>query len=128
MPLVLEEYGKPAHKKLHQLGVAAGVADENDSHEIGAGKFIDAIYELNARMNIPKTLSGIKREDIAAMARHAAKEANPLYPVPRLMSAKELEHFYYKVSERAQGVTIERILEAKENFSSAELHCLWTFA
>lgn len=32
------------------------------------------------------------------MAAYAAREANPLYPVPRLMDAKELERFYYKVS------------------------------
>jgi alcohol dehydrogenase class IV len=58
---------------------------------------IEAIRALNARMQIPKTLSGIRREDIPALARHAEKEANPLYPVPRLMTAKELEQFYFAV-------------------------------
>jgi alcohol dehydrogenase class IV len=33
---------------------------------------------------------------------HADKEANPLYPVPRLMNAKELERFYYDVMEDGQ--------------------------
>ena len=50
-------------------------------------------------MNIPETFSGIRKEDIPVMAKHAAKEANPLYPVPRLMNAKELEQFYYKVAD-----------------------------
>ena len=50
-------------------------------------------------MNIPTTLLGIKREDISLMAKHADKEANPLYPVPVLMNAKELEKFYYKVAD-----------------------------
>lgn len=99
MPIVLEEYGEAAYKKLHRIGVAAGVADEGDSHETGAKKFIAAVRELNRRMNIPETLSGIRREDIPTMARHAAKEANPLYPVPKLMNAKELEQFYYKVAD-----------------------------
>ena len=31
---------------------------------------------------------------------YADKEANPLYPVPKLMNAKELQQFYYKVMER----------------------------
>ena len=31
------------------------------------------------------------------LAKHAEKEANPLYPVPKLMTAKELEKFYYLV-------------------------------
>ena len=50
-------------------------------------------------MGIPDTLTGIRKEDIAQMAKHAAKEANPLYPVPVLMDAKELERFYFKVAD-----------------------------
>ena len=50
-------------------------------------------------MNIPETLPGIKKEDIPAMAKHAAKEANPLYPVPKLMDAKELEKLYYMIAD-----------------------------
>lgn len=99
MPIVLEEYGECVYKKLHELGMAAGVTTEKDSHKVGAEKFIRAIRELNRRMNIPETLSGIKKEDICKMAKHAAKEANPLYPVPKLMSARELEKFYYKVAD-----------------------------
>ena len=33
------------------------------------------------------------------MARNAEKEANPLYPVPKLMTAKELEGFYYQIAD-----------------------------
>ena len=97
MPYVLESYGKSAHKKLHRLGVAAGVCSENDSDEVGAKKFIEAIKALNAKMNIPDKITGIKKEDISEMARHAEKEANPLYPVPKLMTRKELEGFYYTI-------------------------------
>ena len=99
LPYVLEEYGVSAHKKLHELGVAAGVSTESDTHEVGAKKFIEAVKGLNARMNIPTTLKGIKSEDIPELARHAEKEANPLYPVPKLMTSRELEVFYHKVSE-----------------------------
>ena len=38
-------------------------------------------------------LGGIIKEDIPVMARYAEKEANPLYPVPKLMTKKELESF-----------------------------------
>ena len=99
MPLVLEEYGPCVYKKLHKLGIAAGVCTEEDSHEEAARKFIQAIRDLNKRMRIPVTLPKIKEEDIPRMARHAAKEANPLYPVPRLLNARELETFYYKVAD-----------------------------
>lgn len=97
MPYVLEAYGKRIHKKLHKLGIAAGVATEDDAPMTGAIKFICAVKELNARMNIPTTLSGIQKQDIDALAKHAEKEANPLYPVPVLMTKKELESFYYKI-------------------------------
>lgn len=99
MPYVLESYGECVHKKLHALAVAAGVASEQDAHAAGAEKFIRAIREMNARMGIPEKLVGIRKEDIPAMAKHAHHEANPLYPVPRLMDAGELEQFYYMVAD-----------------------------
>ena len=102
MPYVLEAYGKRVYKKLHRLGIAAGVATAEDTPMTGAVKFINAIKELNARMNIPNKLSGIEREDISALAKHAEKEANPLYPVPVLMTQKELARFYYQVADWSQ--------------------------
>lgn len=97
LPHVLEGYGEAVYEKLHELGIAAGVARAIDSHEQGAKKFIFAIRRLSRRMNIPLTLPEIRAEDIPMLARHAAAEANPLYPVPVLMDAKELERFYYMV-------------------------------
>jgi len=99
MPLVLKSYGTSIHKKLHDLAIIADVSSVNDSHKDGSEKFISAIKELNKRMNIPERLSGIKAEDIPKMAKHAEKEANPLYPVPVLMTAEELEGFYIKVAD-----------------------------
>ena len=99
MPYVLEAYGESVYKKLHKLGTAAGVCDETDSYETGAKKFIEAIKKLNKGMGIPDKLNGIKKEDISSLAKHAEKEANPLYPVPKLMTRKELENFYYRFSD-----------------------------
>ncbi len=99
MPYVLETYGKSVYKKLHKLGSVAGICDRKDSYEIGAKKFIEAIKKLNKDMGIPDKLKDIRKEDISIMAKHAEKEANPLYPVPKLMTRKELENFYYKVAD-----------------------------
>ena len=101
LPHVLEEYGKSAYKKLSRLAIETGVADEGDRRDVAAKKFIDAIKEMNARMNIPTFFEEIKADDIREMARHASKEANPLYPVPRLMDASELEKIYYSVMQNA---------------------------
>ena len=99
MPYVLEAYGKKIHRKLHRLGIAAGVATKEDSPRCGAMKFIAAVKKLNASMNIPDKLAGIRREDVRCLAKHAAKEANPLYPVPVLMTQRELEDFYYLAAD-----------------------------
>lgn len=105
LPEVLESYGSCIHKKLHMLGCAAGVCTEQDSIKAGAGKFIASIRTLNKNMGIPDFLSGIQERDIETMSVHAAKEANPLYPVPKLMTRRELETFYRLMltRERAQA-------------------------
>jgi alcohol dehydrogenase class IV len=103
MPYVLESYGASAHRRLHKLGMAAGLCTGADSPAEGARKVIRAIRELNAIIGIPAKLSGIKCSDIPAMAAHAEKEANPLYPVPRLMTAKELEAVYHRAADWSEG-------------------------
>ena len=100
LPIVLEEYGSVIYEKLHKLAVATGIATVEEADEDAAKRFIQAIRDMNARMNIPSTLEGIREEDITIMAEHADKEGNPLYPVPVLMDAKELEKFYYKVKTK----------------------------
>ena len=104
MPYVLKTYGKSAHKKLHELGIAAGVSTEADSDAAGAKKFIDAIEEYNESMGIPSKISGIRKQDVPMMAHHAEKEANPLYPVPKLMTERELEVFYGQIAEGGLAV------------------------
>lgn len=100
LPYVLEAYGKTAHKKLHQLAIAAGISTPEESHQVGAEKMIAAIKDMKKRLGIGDTLPGIKAEDIPELAHLADKEGNPLYPVPMLMNAKELERFYYDVMEK----------------------------
>lgn len=103
MPYVLKAYGQSAYKKLHKLAISAGVSNKSETHKIGAEKFIKAIEQLNAKMQIPDKLTGIREEDISIMAKHAEKEANPLYPVPKLMTRKELENFYYEIADWSES-------------------------
>ncbi len=99
LPVILEGYGKSAYKKLQKLALYCGLAKKTDSREIAAKKFIARIWELNEKMNIPKTIKGIRKEDIPTMAKYADHEANPLYAVPTLWNAKELAPYYEKVAE-----------------------------
>lgn len=99
LPMVLESYGSAVYKKLDKLAVEAGIADPEDSYEEGAKKFIQAIKDMKLRFHISNTIPEIREEDIPKLAHYADKEANPLYPVPVLMNARELENFYYGLME-----------------------------
>lgn len=101
LPFVLEAYGSAIHQKLACLAIAAGIATKNTPVEIAAQDFIHEIKEMKKRFGIGDTVAAIKREDIPKLSRYADKEANPLYPVPVLMNAKELESFYYMLMEKS---------------------------
>ena len=109
LPVVLKRYGRKIWKKLKILAVAGGFADETDSAQAATEKFIAGIYRLNEAMGIPKSLKEIKAEDIPELARRADKEANPIYPVPILWNAKELEQFYFDVMDKQFDKTSEGI-------------------
>ena len=97
LPLVLEQYGSVIYGKLADLAVAAGVAERNDAPVQAAAAFIHAIRAMNTRFEIPERFKELRPEDIPELARTAAREGNPLYPVPVLMSSKELERMYIAV-------------------------------
>ena len=110
LPLVLREYGSCIDKKLHRLAIAAGLADKNTPDHEAAELFIRAIEEMKERFGIVNIVKEIQETDILKLAHYADKEANPLYPVPKLMDASELEKFYYMLMS----------LTSKENTSEAE--------
>jgi len=98
LPVVLRAYGKSAHKKLAQLADLVGIKGATIADKANA--FIDAIEELNRKMEIPTKIEGkwaIKEEDLPALAKHAFNETNPLYPVPKIFSEKELIAIYRSV-------------------------------
>ncbi len=97
LPMMLEAYGKTIHKKLAHLAIAAGLADKDTPWEEAAGRFIQAIKDMKKRFGIGDRIPEIQQKDIRKLARYADKEANPLYPVPVLMDALELEPFYYRL-------------------------------
>ena len=99
LPYVLESYGTCAHRKYKDIAVAMNLADKNTPEAEAAQLLIAQIRRMNAAMGIPNKLPGIRKENIPKLARYADQEANPLYPVPKLMNATELEQFYYAVME-----------------------------
>ena len=100
LPLVLESYGSSIHKKLWEMAVYAGLCGKETSCREAAALFIGRIKEMKQKYSIKDTIPEIREEDIPKLARYAAKEANPLYPVPVLMDARELQQFYYMLMEK----------------------------
>ncbi len=97
LPYVLETYGECIHEKLKKLAIAASIATEETPAAEAAEAFIQAIRDMKGRFDIGDKIKELRREDIPKLAGYADKEANPLYPVPVLMDAKELEQFYEDV-------------------------------
>ena len=102
LPYVLESYGPAIYRKSKDIAMAMGIATEDTPAQKAAEDLIARIRQMNADMGIPTKLQGICPADIPKLAAFAHKEANPLYPVPVLMTAKELERFYYDVMEEAK--------------------------
>ena len=102
LPVVLRAYGKSAHKKLAELADLVGIKGATVADKANA--FIAAIDDLNRKMDIPEKIGGkwqILDEDLAALAKHAFDETNPLYPVPRILSEQEMIDLYKSIREDA---------------------------
>ncbi len=90
LPHVLEYYGESAYPRLAKLAVISGVKTDGSTEE-KAKAFIEAIKQLNKDMNIPDGFEQIQEKDLPILVERALKEANPLYPVPRIMDKADCE-------------------------------------
>ncbi|MFT4413270.1 iron-containing alcohol dehydrogenase [Fredinandcohnia humi] len=99
LPYVLEYYGESVHKQLAELADLIGVGRKFNTQEQKAKAFIEAIKELTQKMAIPNKVSGMLESDIPLMVERAYKEANPLYPVPKILSREDLTTLYYQIKE-----------------------------
>ncbi len=91
LPHVLDWYGDAAAPALARLARIAGVAEPGTPPKEAARAFVAEIRAMNARMGIPEGFAEIRDEDVPAIVRSALREANPTYPVPRIMDAAACE-------------------------------------
>lgn len=97
LPMVLETYGDSITHKLRNLSLAAGLCDKQEDDKTAPRMFIDAVKDMKKRFGIGDYIPEIQETDIPELSHYADKEANPLYPVPVLMDASELETLYYRL-------------------------------
>ncbi len=91
LPYVLDYYADSAYPQLAKLADIIGITTPSMSVEEKGKAFIAEIRRMNAAMNIPEKFDMIKEEDMPTLVKRALKEGNPLYPVPKIMDAKDCE-------------------------------------
>lgn len=97
LPVVLEEYGSAAEKRLSRLAKVIGLTGADDAQL--ASQFVQKVRELADSVGIPHTIPEIREEDIPELASGAEAEGNPAYPVPEIWDTARFE----KVLRAVQG-------------------------
>lgn len=103
LPYVLSWYGKCVYKKLAKLSDICGIAGRNMTESQKAEAYINYIKMLGHKFGINESFyKAIKKGDtsiknVKNMAKCAIIEANPHYPVPKIMSLKECEYIIYSI-------------------------------
>ena len=95
LPIVLEKYGKSIYKKIGKIVDYLSLCDKKETNEYKTKLFISKIKEMNNNMNIINNFKDkIIVDDIPELIQRANKEANPLYPVPKIFDYKDFEEIY----------------------------------
>ncbi len=102
LPVVLESYGDAVFSSLagiaDELGVESGAGCSSGKTDVEkAAALIAHIRELNRQLGIPDKFAELREKDIPLIARRAAAEANPAYPVPRIFTESELADIVRKL-------------------------------
>ncbi len=108
LPLVLKTYlyNKSALKKLSNLAIYLSLAQKTNNKRDNALKIIEYIDNLTIKYGYNINIRVILKDDIAYLAKHAKKEAVPLYGTPVLYSKTMYSYMflnlfsYYKKKEK----------------------------
>jgi alcohol dehydrogenase len=100
LPYVLEFNKDGAAGRMAEIARFLGLEVAGDSDKHLAEKLIHAVKSLIQTVNINPVIPQIKKEDYPKIIRHAFKEANSTYAVPKYMSYDEAEFLLDRVSGR----------------------------
>jgi alcohol dehydrogenase class IV len=104
LPVVLRYYNHHADKKLSMIYDAIYPVNKLSSISEKSEAFIEEIFKMNQRMNIPtKFQIDATDDDIFLMADRAYHEANPLYPVPKMFDILDFANIYNMVIEKKKS-------------------------
>jgi alcohol dehydrogenase class IV len=93
----LEFYGTAASNRLAELADHIGVSNGNLTNSQKANAFVEYLKSMNKKMGIQSNIEDIQESDLPEMINRALAEANPLYPVPRILFKEDLKKLYLKI-------------------------------
>ena len=97
LPYVLQFYGESIYDKMATVAVYCGMGKDSEDKKSLYDKVIKKINDMNGNMNIPSTVKELKEEDFDEIIKRVLKEANPAYPVPKIMGYEECREILEKL-------------------------------
>lgn len=94
LPEVLESYGDVIAFSMARIADELGICGRDDMEK--KDNLIHHIKELNKSIGIPEKIDRLQEDDIEEIARRACAEANPAYPVPKILNRIQLENVIRK--------------------------------
>jgi len=89
LPYILEYYGSSIYKKMGEIARFSSIGPSEASDKELTEILIAKIKEMNNIFSIPDHIEEIKEADIEIIVKKALHEANPGYPVPKIMEKKD---------------------------------------
>ena len=93
LPPLLEWYGAAAVPRLAELADTIGCTTLEMNDTAKARAFIKEVYALRRSLGLAESLPTLDAAQIETVCRRALREANPLYPVPRIMNLAQCRSF-----------------------------------
>lgn len=89
LPAVLHALRASCEKKLSELALLVGLGEPWEDYGILSERYINHIEALQERLGVPTVIEKLQSDDIPSLSKRILKEANHLYPVPKILSEKE---------------------------------------
>ncbi|WP_310939844.1 iron-containing alcohol dehydrogenase [Clostridium sp. SHJSY1] len=102
LPYVLEYYGESACGKLAKIATYVGI--KGSSEKELAFNIIERIKELNKKLDIPTVVKELEEKDFDVIVHRALKEANPTYPVPKIMNKEDCVRLLKKLMNKEENL------------------------
>lgn len=99
LPVVLRAYGPIVHKHLAEIADVMTLGELGDTPASKSQALICWIEDMNAKMGIGSNIKEIEIKDMGTIAKRAADEANPFYPVPEIWSVTKFESVLYQLKK-----------------------------